>query len=569
MINETDYNNNPLSKEQENQIDAIFAQYDTTDKPGCAVGVIKDGRFIYKKSFGLANLDYNIPITAESKFDVCSMTKQFTAACIALLQMEGKLDFDDDVRQYIPELPDFGKAITIRHLILHTSGLKDHYCFMEFIGRDFDKGQRYFNNKDVIRQISKVKELNFTPGEQFQYSNTGYVILAEIISKVSGQSFSEFAKERIFKPLKMDNSFINDNWKQVIKDRVVSYEENKKGEYDTYVQIDENVGDGGLVTTVNDLFLWDENYYSGKVGGEELRKIVSSFKTDFDVYEDWRYGLGICHYKQKNLSVVSHNGSARGFETDLKRIPDHKTSIIVLCNNAHSATTPTSNIAEIVLAEFITEPELVQINQDESKESFSSDLDMFCGHYCAVRKDDEGLQDWYVLDNDGDLMTRKIYNKDGNLFYWRSETSEAKLVQKSESEFMIEGMKAEVTLVFEITSHEKMMKSYVKGKCSNEFKAYEPDSFPLERLHEYTGRFYSNELEVEYQITVENDKLAIYIEDRKLVDAELIVDSAFFIDEWNAVLKFCFDESNEITGLVVGSSRAQKMIFEKHEEIRR
>ncbi len=459
MINETNYNNNSLTKEQEDKIDELFKQCDRNDAPGCAVGIIKDGRFIYKKSFGMGNLEHDIPITSDSKFDVCSITKQFTAACIALLQIDGKLNFDDDVRKFIPELPDYGKTITIKHLIFHTSGLKDLYSLMEMSGKNFDYGQSYFNNKDVVKRICKLKGLNFIPGEEYQYSNTGYLLLAEIISKVSGQSFSKFAQERIFVPLKMENSFINDNWRQVIKNRVVSYDKNDNGQYDTYVQISDEVGHSGLLTTVNDLLLWDQNYYSGKVGGDELKKIVSCQKTY--VREEWEYGLGLNFYKYKNIPIVSHNGSSRAFESQMRRFPDYKTTIIVLCNTTCSASSLTGSITDVIFADIIIEPNTGLISKDEAKESFNSDLEI---------------------------------------------------------------------------------------------------------SYKYAGKFYSGELDVEYQIKVEKNKLSIYIKDKKIADATLNKDNLFLVSEWDATLQFCFDDRNEITGLVVDASRAQDMQFVKQPE---
>ncbi|NOR46399.1 MAG: serine hydrolase, partial [Candidatus Delongbacteria bacterium] len=190
MINETDYINNPLTKEQENQIDSLFAQYDNQNTPGCSVGVIRDGRFIYKKSFGMADLENDIPITVNSKFEIGSVSKQFTATGIALLAIEEQLDLDDDVRKYIPELPDYGKSITIRHLLHHTSGIRD-YVQLFLFSDSINQFENHLNN-DSLEIILKQKELNFPPGKKHLYSNSGYLLLREIIEIVSGMSHQKF-----------------------------------------------------------------------------------------------------------------------------------------------------------------------------------------------------------------------------------------------------------------------------------------------------------------------------------------------------------------------------------------
>jgi CubicO group peptidase (beta-lactamase class C family) len=541
MINETDYSNNPLTKEQENQIDDIFAQYDTTDKPGCAVGVIQDGRFIYKKSFGMANLEHGIPITSSSKFEIGSDTKQFTATCIALLQIDGKLTYDDDIRKLIPELPNYGEKITIKNLIFHTSGLMDYTNLMRIRGINYD--ECYYNNEDIIRLISKIKELNFRPGEKYLYSDTGYVLLAEIISRVSGQSFAKYVKEKIFDPLGMDNTQIIDNWKQIIKNRATSYHENDDGEYDTYVHISENIGGIGVITTINDFLLWDQNYYSGKVGGPELQKIISNLKRVNDTSENELYGLGLCFYEYKSISVVSHSGDWLGYVSDPVRYPEYKTSVVVFFNNEHEPNPMIKSVTDIILADIIKEPNTELISKEIKNESFNTDLEKFYGYYCAVQNvDDNGEPHWQVHDASGNRRTIKIYNKDGDLFYWRNNDSESRLKRISENEFIMD------------------------VKYPIVFKNYEPVKYSLEKLHKYSGNFYSQELEVEYQIKVDNDKLVIYIKDKKMSELTLILDNLFLIDEWYSTLKYCFNDRNEISGLILDSYRVQNMQFVKQPE---
>jgi len=361
MINETDYTNNPLTQEQENQIDAIFAKYDTTDKPGCSVGVIQDGRFVYKKSFGMANLDYDIPITADSKFHICSIAKQFTAACIVLLKMDGKLEIDDDVRKYIPELPDYGKTITIRHLLYHTSGLRDFLQLLLDTGFSFDS---YFNNDDGLKIVIKQKSLDFAPGEKHSYSNTGYLLLAEIIKRISGKTIREFADERIFKPLGMHDSYFNDDCKAVVKNKVTPYDVSGE-KIHFFLHNDEEVGAGNVYSTINDFLKWDANFYDPQVGGQDFLDLMLT-KGYLNNQEVLDYGFGLYHSFYKNKLTIGHTGGYTGALTNCVRFPDQKTTIIIFFNRDDiDENGLVAEIADIVLpAEMVPSQETTEQTKD-------------------------------------------------------------------------------------------------------------------------------------------------------------------------------------------------------------
>jgi CubicO group peptidase (beta-lactamase class C family) len=291
MPNETAQTNNPLTKEQERQIDALFTKFDHNTTPGCVVGIIQNGRFIYKKSFGLANLEYAVPITADSKFELGSTSKQFTAACIALLQLEGKISLDDDVRKYIPELPDYGNVITIRHLLYHTSGLRDHVALYSGLACGMTN-DNYLSMEDAVKLVCRQKQLNFKPGEKHSYSNSGYLLLAEIISRVSKKKYSEYVKENIFSPLNMLNSSIDEDCRQVVQNRVSGYNETGETIYSKADHNSNDIGAKGVLTTMNDLLMWDDNFYSGKVGGKGLTGLMQT-QGLLDNKEKIDYGYGL------------------------------------------------------------------------------------------------------------------------------------------------------------------------------------------------------------------------------------------------------------------------------------
>jgi CubicO group peptidase (beta-lactamase class C family) len=240
------------------KVDKLFAQWDKPDSPGCALGVIKGGKLVYKCGYGSANLDYNAPLTSESVFYIASTSKQFTAASILLLVRRGAISLDDDIRKYFPELPKYEAPITVKHLVHHTSGVRD---YLELMGMADRRTDGPFGNEVAVELIARQKGLNFKPGEKFLYSNSNYVLMAEIVRRASGKSLREFADENIFRPLGMTNTHFNDDLTAVVKNRVVSYAPISPGRFRQFVKTIEAMGDGNLLTTVEDLAKWDQNFY--------------------------------------------------------------------------------------------------------------------------------------------------------------------------------------------------------------------------------------------------------------------------------------------------------------------
>ena len=211
-----------IEKDDQVTIDSLFLQQDNESSPGAAIGIIQEGKLIYTKGYGMGNLDYQIPLSADSKFYIASTSKQFTATCIALLSIEGKIGLDDEIQKYITEIPNYGKKITIRNLVHHTSGLRDYLGLMYLSGKSFED---YFTIDDGIKLLTNQRSLNFSPGEKHLYSNSGYILMAEIVNRVSGMTIREYADKNIFRPLGMTNTFFNDDYSQITKNRVISYTE--------------------------------------------------------------------------------------------------------------------------------------------------------------------------------------------------------------------------------------------------------------------------------------------------------------------------------------------------------
>ena len=309
------------------KIDKLFVRWDRDDSPGCALAVVKDGQIVYKKGYGMANLELDVPIGPDLVFYIGSVSKQFVAFCIALLAEQGKLSLDDDIRKHLPEMPDYGLPITVRHLVHHTGGIRDYLELEDIAGIPFGT----YHEQAALNLIFRQKELNFSPGEENSYSNSGYFLLGVIVKRVSGKSLREFAYENIFKPLNMKNSRFHDDYTELIDKRATGYYDRGKAGYRNFISTFDCVGSGGLFTSVEDLFLWDQNFYHHRVGRKDMIDLMHKQGVLNDGTKlDYAFGLVVGKYK--GLRIVEHGGSLGGYRADLLRFPDQRFSVIILSN---------------------------------------------------------------------------------------------------------------------------------------------------------------------------------------------------------------------------------------------
>ncbi|NPE30100.1 beta-lactamase family protein [Methanococcoides sp. SA1] len=334
------------------KVDQLFKPWDDINSPGAAVAIIKDGKVIYKKGFGAANLEYDIPITSESTFNLCSVSKQFTAFAVAYLADQGKINLDDDIRKYIPEMHDFGKTITVKNLIHQTSGLRDDIQLMRLAGWRYED---VVTRDQMLKLAIKQRHLNFNPGEEWMYSNSNYTLMAEIVERVSGQQFGEWAKEHIFVPLEMTNTLYFEDLSILIKNRVYSYESGTKQRYKNRGLSYVNAGPTNVYTTLDDLIKWTNNFDNPKeefgpiIKQMEEQAILNNGDTNF-------YAFGQALVPYKGIKRIYHDGSQAGFRTSLIRYPEEKLSIIVLSNVASfKPTIMIERITDIYLADKINE----------------------------------------------------------------------------------------------------------------------------------------------------------------------------------------------------------------------
>lgn len=330
-------------------IDTLFAAWDDPESPGCAVAVLQDGHITFARGYGSANLDYQVPITPRTVFYLASVSKQFTAAAVALAAEQGYLSLDDDVRRWFPELPDYAATIRIRHLVHHTSGLRDYLGLMTLAGMPY---ANLWSDAEILDLIARQRGLNFSPGTEYLYSNTGYFLMAELVRRATGRSLREYATAEMFEPLGMHDTWFHDDASQVVRNRAVAYGPKSGGGYRmTHLFNFDKVGSGGLYSTVEDLALWDANFYESRIGGGGF---LSTLHTPGELTAgdplDYAFGLRVDEYR--GLPTVEHGGSMMGFRTFYLRFPGERTSVVTLCNlGTINPTALTRGIADVVLAD--------------------------------------------------------------------------------------------------------------------------------------------------------------------------------------------------------------------------
>jgi CubicO group peptidase (beta-lactamase class C family) len=329
----------------QSQVDKLFARW-TTSTPGCAVGADLAGTPVVRSVYGMADLEHDVPITLDTVFEVGSVSKQFTAAAVLLLARDGKLSLDDRVRKYIPEMPDVAADITIRQMLNHTAGLRDWGSLAAIAG--WQRTTRVYTHAHVLDLVSRQRMLNFEPGTRWSYSNTGYNLAAILVDRVSGMSFPDFTRMRIFEPLRMTSTSWRDDFTRIVKRRAMAYDE-QKGVFSTLMPFENVYGNGGLLTTVGDLLKWNANFAKPVVGDARFVEEMER-RTKFNDGREHEYALGLYVDTYRGRREVDHSGGTAGYIAHLSRYPDHGVSIAVMCNvRTGNATNAAKAIADLLL----------------------------------------------------------------------------------------------------------------------------------------------------------------------------------------------------------------------------
>gem|GEM_PF-73727 len=530
---------------REKIVDMIFRQTIRDNAPGAAVSVVKDGSIVYKNGYGSANLEYDIPITPATVFHVASVSKQFTAFAVVLLAQEGKLSLDDDIRKHLPEMPDFGKTIIIRHLIHHTSGLRDQWELLAMAGWRLDD---VITKEHILKMVRHEKELNFEPGQEHLYCNTGYTLLAEIVERASGQPFREYTQTHIFKPLNMTDTHFHDDHERIVKNRAYSYAPKGDSDFKASVLSYANAGATSLFTTVEDLAKWMRNFEDGRVGGpatiEQMQQpgVLTGGKK-----LDYAFGLGLGRYR--GLKTVGHGGADAGYRSEVLWFPDQRLGIAVLSNLG--STNPgdlARQVADIYLMDQLeplpvaspkTEPAPVQID--------AKVYDEYAGKY--------GLPG----------VTIAIMKEADRLMGQVTGQPKFELLPESESQFLIKDESPPVRLTFRRDGTTKTIRLVV-NQNGQEFAADRLEGAPPapEELGPFAGDYYSDELGTTYTLVLRGGRLIAQHRRHNDIPLTPAEKDRFHGDAWwFRQVSFQRGPKQDITGFRLTSGRVRNLWFER------
>lgn len=541
-----------LSPEMTAKVDGVFKKWDKPDSPGCALGIYKDGQIVYKRGYGMANLNDDVPITPATVFHVASMSKQFTAASILLLAQQGKLSLDDDVHKYIPELPDFGERITLRHLMHHTSGIRDQWALLDLAGWRYS--QDLITDDDVMSVLVRQKALNFKPGEKYLYSNSGFTLLAIVVKRVSGMSLREFTTKNIFQPLGMTHTHFRDDHEEVIKHDALGYEQHGADKpFRMNLTNFDTTGATSLHTTVEDLQLWDENFYHPRVGGPEfVNQMLEKGKLNSGKDQNYASGLVIDTYK--GLKIVGHGGADAGYRSDFERFPDQHFSVAVLCNSAEAAPgSLVRQVTDIVLAKEIKEPPA----PPAAKEAANAVA------VTMTAEQMKAIAGTYWKSDDDDYQ--RIVLKDGSLLVDFGDDKDHPLKPFGESHFRIGGVPwsehMDLHFVPAADGNPARIEQSWDGGKPNLFERVEAVDPTPAQLNDYAGAYVSEEIDPIYRLEVKDGKLTL-LRSKNKPDSLHPATQDVFTGQLGT-LRFTRDANHHVSGFVLNAGRVQGFQFKR------
>ncbi|MCY3844961.1 MAG: serine hydrolase [Acidobacteria bacterium] len=564
----------------ESRIDAIFAPWAGPDGPGCAVSVMEGGDIVFASGYGAANLEYGIPITPESVFHVASVSKQFTALAVALLASEGRLAWDDDVRRHVPEIPDYGVPITLRHLAQHTSGVRDQWSLLQMAGWRW--GGDVITQGDVLDLLTRQTALHFRPGTEHLYSNSGYTLLAVAVERVSGQSLRAFTDERIFQPLGMTRTTFRDDHTLLVRDRAYAYEADGAGGYRLSIPDFAVVGASSLFTTVEDLARWNRNFRTGEVGGRDaVRQIQET--TTLASGAQVAYAYGLVHGTHRGRRTVGHGGTDAGYRSEFLRFPEEDLAVAVLCNTR--ATDPARlarDVADAVL------PARRRRGAADANVRPAADT------RTATREDDAGLDSARRVSDGAPQAAPSREELAALAGYYRNAESDIPLhlVLRGNDLVLLAGGRGQrllplgglrYRLAGTPTEAEFSVVRTGRGNAGGgRVGGSRPEVGPTlrlggwkplvyrhasaarpsaERLAEYTGTYYSADLDIAYRLRADDRRLTLRHRKLGVIRLTPTFDGGFYGGGW--YFTFSRHPSGGVTGFTMSSPRARKVPFQR------
>ena len=513
------------------QVDSLFAGWNHLDTPGAAVAVIQDGQIVHKRGYGQASLEHHIPITAKTVFDVASVSKQFTAFAVALLVDEGKLALEDDMRQYLPEMPDFGETITIRHLVHHTSGLRDWPGMLAMAGRSMED---VISFDEVLAMARHQKTLNFTPGDQYSYSNTGYTLLALIVERVTGLSFRAYTDRHIFRPLGMVHTWFQDDHEELVANRAYGYRPHEA----SYRRIGNGLmalGSSSMHTTIDDLILWVLNFDDQRVGSKMVHAIMEQ-RAPLNGGGENAYAFGQLVGTYRGLRTINHSGSWAGFRSIIMRFPDHDFSIILASNTTDISVQHAFQIADAYLGKYMEAPAAtpgILTDIKVSPEEFAGTYDIH------------------------DALVVRLASENGILQAHVPAQAPAALSPIGADSFHVSNWNAIVSFERDTDGHVTRMVGL--GQTVQRSQPNEDIN-----VHSYAGGYYSMELKVSYSLSVRNDTLMAIGPRGDQIALIPARQDVFVTDSWHMpVIRFKRDAEDQLTHFEASNGRSLRVEFQR------
>ena len=500
-------------------VDKLFSRW-TTSTPGCAVGADVKGQSVVRAAYGMADLEHDVPNTLDTIFEVGSVSKQFTAAAVLLLARDGKLSLDDKVRKYIAEMPDVAADVTIRQMLNHTAGLRDWGGLAAIDG--WPRTSRVHTHAHVLDYVSRQRMLNFEPGTRWSYSNTGYNLAAILVSRVSGMSFADFTKARIFQPLGMTSTSWRDDYTRIVKRRAMAYTGQKT--FTTLMPFENVHGNGGLLTTVGDLLKWNANFVTPVVGDAQFVADMER-RTRFNDGREHEYALGLYVDTYRGRREVDHSGGTAGYVAHLSRYPEYGVSVAVMCNvTSGDATNSAKAIADLLLppgrvADSPSEP----LNAEEGPR--------YAGLYRSLKP--AGV---VTISVQKDRLVASTFGALTRVARHRFDAGSAYVLE-------FDGRFLRVTDEF---------------GTADDYERVEPWKPGVEELKPIAGRYVSDELQLTVQVTMDRDRLITRRADVTLVLLPVFPDGFQSGAGWVLVRR---DASGRVIGLSVNQDRVWDLRF--------
>jgi CubicO group peptidase (beta-lactamase class C family) len=526
------------------QVEALLDACDRPDTPGgYAAAIIKDGAVVFKKSYGWANCEHDIPFTSSSVFDFASVSKQFTGFAVASLVRQGKLSLDDDIRQYLPEVPDFGETITVRHLLYHTSGIRDWVGLVKLSGRyETD----VITDEFLMNIVTHQRELNFTPGEQFLYSNTGYFLLAQIVSRVTGQSFREWTDENIFQPLEMDDTFFLDDYSEIVKGRASSYRYGPSGAFANYPSQATAYGCSSLLSTVDDMAKWVLNYEERRIGDDDLWDMMLE-KGVLNDGQTVDYGFGLSLGNYRGLRTYGHGGGWGGYVCQITYFPSQRFALIFVSNRNPSGTYVEGDIYDIFLGrkpsgqvpttvsptEVVVEPDILE----EYVGVYGQDSTVI-----SVERWNNGLAIHLPWD-----PNIRVYPESDTKFFMRDGVEQFSFQRDGAGQ------------VSQMTIHTQQGGRFELDRLDATVSGYDD----VEAL---LGGYFSGELETTYRIAIKGDRLVVeHFQNEEVLLVRVDQDHYWGDRWWFSDVRFIRDEDNQVIGFLLNADQesVQNLLFVK------